>query len=358
MNTTPRRTRYWWLMGIVLLLGTMASAGWVLNQPATGTGTGNGAKQDPINGVVGLGFVDVEDGITFLHPLQSGRVTAVIVAEGDTVKEGDLILTVDNGVQKANLQAAEAELNAAKRALEDADGQAMKKWHAEIDRQKAGLDAARHALGIAEQELEVAKKGYEQPEYKSVSIQQYEIAKKNVAAKKAVVRGHQAALEQVEYSSPQATIEQARELVKAKQAQYEKASIAFQECDLYAPADGIILRLFATPGEVMSSQPRQAAVQFCSSKPRIIRAEILQEWAHKIQKGQIALVEDDTRNGIQWKGKVDRVSDWFTQRRSILQEPFQYNDVRTLECIIVLEPGGSTVRIGQRVRVIIKQGGP
>jgi hypothetical protein len=49
-----------------------------------------------------------------------------------------------------------------------------------------------------------------------------------------------------------------------------------------------------------------------------------------------------------------RVSDWFTQRRSMLQEPFQYNDVRTLECIVYLDPGSGPVRIGQRVRVTIK----
>ena len=47
-----------------------------------------------------------------------------------------------------------------------------------------------------------------------------------------------------------------------------------------------------------------------------------------------------------------------TQRRSILQEPFQYNDVRTLECIITLDPSNQPVRIGQRMRVTIKQGGP
>jgi hypothetical protein len=50
---------------------------------------------------------------------------------------------------------------------------------------------------------------------------------------------------------------------------------------------------------------------------------------------------------------VIRVSDWYTHRRSILQEPFQLNDVRTLEWLIALDPGQQPLRIGQRVRVTI-----
>jgi len=34
-----------------------------------------------------------------------------------------------------------------------------------------------------------------------------------------------------------------------------------------------------------------------------------------------------------------------------LLEPLQFNDVRTLECIIDLDPGQPILRIGQRVRV-------
>ena len=66
-----------------------------------------------------------------------------------------------------------------------------------------------------------------------------------------------------------------------------------------------------------------------------------------------ATIEDDTRAGTTWKGKVVHISDWFTQRRSILMEPLQVNDVRTLECLIELvEPHPQPpLRIGQRVRV-------
>jgi hypothetical protein len=49
------------------------------------------------------------------------------------------------------------------------------------------------------------------------------------------------------------------------------------------------------------------------------------------------------------------MSDWYTPRRSIIQEPLQFNDVRTLECIIQLDPDQQMPRIGQRVRVKLGQ---
>lgn len=70
-------------------------------------------------------------------------------------------------------------------------------------------------------------------------------------------------------------------------------------------------------------------------------------------EGQPALLEDDVSDGRVWRGKVRHVSGWFTQRRSIIQEPKQFNDVRTLECVIALEPGQPSLRIGQRLRVRI-----
>ena len=38
---------------------------------------------------------------------------------------------------------------------------------------------------------------------------------------------------------------------------------------------------------------------------------------------------------------------------SIVQEPEHFNDVRTLECLVALDPGQAHLRIGQRVRVTI-----
>jgi hypothetical protein len=63
-------------------------------------------------------------------------------------------------------------------------------------------------------------------------------------------------------------------------------------------------------------------------------------------------------SGPTWRGRVSRISDWYTDRREIAEEHLQLRDVRTLECLISLEPGQHPLRIGQRVRVTIKRAEP
>jgi multidrug resistance efflux pump len=336
------------------LVASFFGAHWLLNQPASGT-TPVAPPQPTVLGIVGHGYADVEGGITFLHPTQVGRVESVWVNEGDEVKEGDLLLSLDNSAQKNRLIQAEAELAAAKLALSDAKVQLAQKWKSEIDRQTAELEIAKQESIATHEELRIEKKISEQ---QTISKERLGIFAAKAEGLKAKVKANEATLDKIKASDPQGTIDRARWDVKAKQAQRDQAHLALVECDVYAPADGTVLRVFASPGEILSSQPRQSAIQFCPSTPRIVRTEVLQEFAGKIQKGQIATIEDDARAGVQWKGKVVRVSDWFAPRRQVLPEPFQFNDVRTLECIVALDSGSPPIRINQRVRVTIRQGGP
>jgi len=343
--------RFVWLLGLFLLLGSVLGAGWVLHQPASGTGPSS--TDGNLLGVVGNGFVDIEEGLTFLHPAQPGRVASVWVKEGDEVHEGDLLLSMDNQVAKKQLDEAQGALDIAQIKLQEAQDKLPKKWQIAIEKQKLALAGAKSKLAAAESTLKMQQELHKN---RQISDDQLAVYQHEAKWLEAQMKGHEQALtELTDLGDPAALIEQARADVKVKQAKRDQAHVAFVECDVYAPAAGVILRLFATPGDALTSQPRQPAVQFCPHSPRIVRAEILQEWANKVAVGQVALIEDDTRAGTQWKGKVARVSGWFTHRRAILLEPFQYNDVRTLECIIELEPGGPPVRIGQRVRATIKQ---
>jgi multidrug resistance efflux pump len=354
-STMITRTRNFVLLGMFLLVGTVVGAGWVLHQPAAGDGpTANGNSSDGMAGVLGLGYVDVEPGITYLHPVQQGRVTQVFVKEGDEIRAGDLLLTIDSTMARKRLAAAQAELDAAKHKLADAEDKLPKDHQREIDIQQAKLLAGEYELKAAQKGLDIQRKLNQNKGNQLVSDDQLAETENKVKAVEATVKAQRLAVDKAKDFDPKGTLDQLRDQVRAKTAQRDEAREAVLECDLYAPADGVILRLYATVGETLSAASKTPAVHFCPNLPRIIRVEILQEWASKIQVGRDAFIEDDTRNGAQWKGKVARVSDWFTQRRSVLLEPFQYNDVRTLECIVYVDRPNSPLRIGQRVRVTIK----
>jgi multidrug resistance efflux pump len=178
-----------------------------------------------------------------------------------------------------------------------------------------------------------------------------------VKALEAAARAEEAKLRAVEAADPATGMKLAEQEVEAKKAQLDKAEYNLRECTVRAPRDGIVLRVLVSEGDMLGPQPRQPAVQFCPAGPdvpRIVRAEVEQEFASRVALHQVARIQDDAGSETRWTGKVVRIGDWFTHRRSILLEPLQFNDVRTLECIIAVEPSGPPLRIGQRVRVFLE----
>src|SRR6185437_10677088 len=141
--------------------------------------------------------------------------------------------------------------------------------------------------------------------------------------------------------------------VAVMRARRDQARFALEDCTLKAPRRGTVLRLLVGPGDVLSSQAKRPAVQFAIEGRQVVRADVAQEFIGRVSVGQAVLVEDEARSGKVWRGKVERISNWITQRRSVMQQPFEFNDVRTVETLITLDSGQPPLRIGQRVRVRI-----
>ena len=96
------------------------------------------------------------------------------------------------------------------------------------------------------------------------------------------------------------------------------------------------------------------AVVFAPAGKRIIRAEVDQEFLGRVQPGQTAVVKDDNRpDAPEVRGRVVSVSRWVAQRRTLILEPGEINDVRTLEAVIEPDDDAGLV-IGQRMRITIK----
>jgi multidrug resistance efflux pump len=136
-------------------------------------------------------------------------------------------------------------------------------------------------------------------------------------------------------------------------ARRDQAAQALAECSLRAPEAGTVLRVGAGKGDVLSGYAQQPAILFCGAGQRVVRAEVEQEFAGRVAVGQPAVVADDTRAGWRWRGRVEWVADWYLPRRQALPDPSLFQDVRTVECLIRLDPGQPPLRIGQRVRVLI-----
>jgi multidrug resistance efflux pump len=349
--------RLLWLVMLLLLIGTALGAGWAFQNGAGPFGKGahpaKNAEEPPAPPlVVALGLVDGEHTVTKPAPLVQGRV-AYVIAEGTEVKQGDVLLKVESGLQEATVNEAKAALADVQEKLEQAKD-LPEQHRLKQEQQKQAIAAARadykatklekdFKLDQAKMDIKIAKTVLDALDERLVQLQ-------------AKVDAENDKLEELKLFRPNSEINRANADVEAKKAQLKKAEWALEECTLKAPTDGLVLRVSINPGETLvAGMPGQAPpIQFLPKGPKIIRAEVLQEWAGLVRIGQEVEIEDDTYQGPVWKGKVKSLSNWFAPKRNKVLEPFMINDVLTLECIVEVIDESPPLRIGQRVRVKIK----
>jgi multidrug resistance efflux pump len=351
-----RPLRFFWVLGLIVLIASAAGTTWLINRPPSAD---NRAADDlaanAAHEVVCFGHVDVAHGVISLYPTQPGRVEAVPIEENQRVKKGDILVQLDDRLAKLLVDQARADYEAAVAQEKEARNLAQQKEY-KLAQQRAAITAVKHRLAAAQKAYERKKELYDA---KQLGNAELEGASELVQELKALQVAEETKLREVALLNPEAGLTRARADAAGKKARLEQAQLGVDECRLTAPEDGMVLRLLVGRGELLTGQPKQPAILFCPNEARIIRAEVEQEFASRVAPGMAATIQDDTSTSDTWLGKVDRISDWYTHRRSILQEPFQFNDVRTLECIIHLDPKQANtkpLRIGQRVRVVIGKG--
>jgi multidrug resistance efflux pump len=346
-------------LGIVLLGGTFAGAAMILrgNPTATPVAAPPVATSAPATGAIDAppprsdlaqeaskravcaAFVDVEQGITPIYPLSPGRVKKIHVRENQKVKAGTVLFQLDDTLAKAVLDEANADVAAALQQLDQA--KRLGPQHEEqLKGQKAALDARRAEMAGAQAKLRTAKKARDNG---LMSVDEYLSAEKGVEAINSTIEIELAKLRGLESANPKTAELLATNDLAARRARLERAQFGFDECYIKAPFDGDVLRLFISEGESLGPNPRHPA-------------EVEQEFARRLKLGQTAIIQDDTAlTNDTWKGKVARISGWYAQRRSILLDPMQFNDVRTVECIIEVEANDKlpALKIGQKLRVTL-----
>jgi multidrug resistance efflux pump len=340
--------------GIGLLVASVAGIAWGLHLPASPSqsvpspGSAGAARTTPRLAVC-FGYVDAEFGPLPLSPQQSGRIVKVLVKENQVVEAHQPLLELDPTLARATLAQAEAELKAAQAQLEQA--RQGKVQHAQqITGQEAVVRAKKHELELLNLKRVNAKHLVDEEPTRTNPLKQ---ADEGIAIVQATIQAEEARLAALKAIDPQLQVQRAEQAMAARAADVTKAQFALNECTLAAPSAGTVLRVLVNAGETLGGNPRQPAVYFEPRGKRFIRAEIEQEFADRVVLHGPAQIQDDTRSGPRWKGQVIHISNWFTHRRSMIMEPLQFNDVRTLECWIELDPATPPLRIGQRVRVIL-----
>lgn len=180
----------------------------------------------------------------------AGRVTAVLVDEGEFVKAGDVLARMDTAVLAAQMREAQAQLRQAKSSVAVA--------HSQVTQRESERAAADAVVAQREAERDVAKKRVERTEslakQSATSEQQldddravYHRAVAALNAAKAQVAAAEAAI-----LTAKSQVIGAEASGEALQATIDRIQADIDDSELKAPRDGRVQYRVAQPGEMLN----------------------------------------------------------------------------------------------------------
>lgn len=336
-------------------------------------------------GMIVIGYADSDPPpVDYKLPptLATGQIEQVFVKPGDevkvrkirlfggTLKIGDPLYKFDSTLQEADLRIAENAITTAQGKLAEAKGaigthsterelallavknaefkvkQSLRTWQIAEKNTREGLST----VATSAQDLELRLRN----DPKLFELESaWAIAEKEWDLKKEQLKG----LESAKKDKLEPLVAQAESEVQRYEAQAQKARLVVDLCMVRAKTDGIVERVYARPGEGMGLSTREPAVILVPAGPRVVRAEVEAEFAHRIGQDKLrreVIISDHTDAKLTYKGVVKYIPNVFLPRRNS-DAGFVPNETRVLEVVVeVADPnpaGKPPLRVGQKVRV-------
>ena len=295
----------------------------------------------------------VDGTVALVSSRVAGTVTNVYVEDNWTVKEGQLLLTLDSRDFDVKVDQAQAQLERARQS---------------IDELYAGVDAARSGVSLVQSQLKQARIDFERAkslkEQGVVSTQQYDQANTGlrIAMADEALAEHQ--LTQAEAALGTQYDDHSRydrPLVKQAEAALEAARLDLGYTKLTAPFTGIVTHKTAHVGNrVQVGEPLLAVVPLGKL---YVTANFKETQLTDVRVGQKAEIVADIYPGYTYKGHVDSISMGTGAAFSLLPpENATGNWVKVVQRVpvkIVLDgpqPADKPLRLGLSVEVAIDLG--
>lgn len=336
-----------WL-GILLLAGAIGVPAWLLTRDKPKP-TDTVALDDL--DVVCNGRVDFDGTVISLEPMQAGRLIELMAKEGVRVKAGDPILRIDDSPYRGLVREAAAAGKAVAAEIEAANAR-VKQHPDQVLFQEKKLAATKAEVTALDKQLEQLR---EKSKLTSqVTAADVDAFAAKVQAAKLLVEADQLQLDQLKKLDIQLELKALAAKKESTDAALERAEKAVADCLLKAPIDGTILRINTGVGAALAPGLPIPTILFAPTSQVIVRAEVDQAAMGRVKEGMKATIRDDARaDSPVWTGRVRTVAGWVAQKRSILLEPGEMNDVRTTEVVIDLDKSSDILRIGQRMIIRI-----
>lgn len=265
---------------------------------------------------VARGKVAVEGGMVLVGARAEGVVESVAVKQGDAVKRGEVLATLDARAAKIAVTAAQA-----------------------------GIEQAKAQLG----ELQISLKQARQRAPRIAA-----------AAKAGAATGEAAEQARAAVASLEAKQAAAQAELAGAQQKLAAAKLDLDGTALRAPVAGTIVMRHVAVGQSVSAASGQPLFELLPDRPHIVQAQLDVDAAGAIRAGMHAEVVRDSGTGpayqatVVWVGQV-------LQPAALTQDPLERALANDVDCTLELaptKPGETPLRIGQRVLVRFPKGHP
>ncbi|MEO6488930.1 MAG: efflux RND transporter periplasmic adaptor subunit [Ferruginibacter sp.] len=230
-----------------------------------------------------------------ISPDISGEITELTVAEGDTVKKGQLLARIYADIY--SIQRNEAASGVAQSQSQVANTEAQ------VANSQASLEALKASQEQAQRNFDMQHTLFTD---KVISQSEFNIADANLKTAKA---NYNAALQAIR--SSQATVIGARAGVQSAYANLEKANKDLGRTAIVAPMDGVVSLLSVKKGEKVAGNSFNVGTEMLriADMSKIeIRVDVGENDVPKVKLGDSAIIDIDAYSDRKFKGLVTQIA--------------------------------------------------
>lgn len=281
----------------------------------------------------------------------SGRVHEIRVQEGDGVRAGDVLATLDT--RTLGLQADQA------RAQVEVQTQNLQRLQTgnrpeEIAQARSRLHAAQADAARARDELARLQRVYSQTGGRGVSAQAIDTARSGLRVAQARVAELRDALKLSQQGARTEDIAAARAQLKAAQAQQALLQHQIDEGELRAPSHGVVRSRLLEPGEMASAQ--RTVLTLALTQPKWVRIYVPEPDLSRIRSGMAAEVRTDGQSAHRLAGQIGYISAVAEFTPKTVQTP-ELRTTLVYEVRVQVQDEHDRLRLGQPVTVQLADDG-
>lgn len=216
----------------------------------------------------------------------SGRLETLNFDEGEKLKKGDVIATIENSIFKENLNQINAQIN-----LQEIQIQKLEKGYRteEIEKSKAKLSEVKANLDRINKDFQRAQTLLKS---NSISEQSYDNTKSQALDLQAQYDYAKNSLELLQNGYEKEDILSAKATLESLKAQRNILQINYNDTVLYSPVDGTIITKVYEAGSIVNSS--QTIVEIAKSDEFWVRSYLSEKYLGVVKTGMKAVITTDS----------------------------------------------------------------